>query len=532
MSRCLLVYCGLLLLVPFFASAVTDEVVVRTQVGSDTSPPTTPTLLTATPISTSQINLTWSASTDDFELSGYTVRRDGLHIATTTLTSYSDTGLTASTTYEYEVTAFDWMGNLSTTSNALSTTTLETPPSPPPTETATSSSSGTSASGRLRLVGDEVVTPTGTTAAFLWQTNRPSRYVVRFGRTDSYELGYVTSDRLSERHETTLGDLTPGTTYYYEIEGFNAANDIPQLLVRGQFSTTMPPGEVRPPNVARLMATVTGSDVRLSWELPVASPAYEVRVVRSHLGYPLDPLNGMIVYQGSGGSLLDTEALLRYGTQYYTVFVIGEGGAISTGAVVRADRFSGGTQPGPPTTTSPTFPPTLPDLPLRTLPLSAIELRQGAEHSTFADEAIVLDAHKPFTLRIPYGALPQHLKSIIVTLYDPRDPGKSHAFLLRLTAAGDAYETTLAPVAAAGPSYLLIEVYDFETQVVGRYGKRLTFTTAPAETPTVIFPDWFLLHPLLTGGFLLFIFLIVILLLFWRRTREEANTSRHAPRSG
>ena len=82
---------------PALAGSVRDFS-VRTPVGDDVSPPTTPTLLTATPIAPTQIDLTWSPSTDDFQLLGYTVSRDGQHIATTTLTSYSDTGLTASTT--------------------------------------------------------------------------------------------------------------------------------------------------------------------------------------------------------------------------------------------------------------------------------------------------------------------------------------------------------------------------------------------------------------------------------------------------
>ena len=85
--------------------------------GSDTSPPTAPTNLTATASASSQIDLSWTASTDNVDVTGYNVYRDGSHIDSTTLTSYSDTGLSASTQYCYTVSAYDAAGNESDPSN-------------------------------------------------------------------------------------------------------------------------------------------------------------------------------------------------------------------------------------------------------------------------------------------------------------------------------------------------------------------------------------------------------------------------------
>ena len=63
--------------------------------------------LTATATSSSQVNLTWTASTDNVGVTGYRVFRNGMQKATTSATSYIDTGLTASTTYTYAVSAYD-----------------------------------------------------------------------------------------------------------------------------------------------------------------------------------------------------------------------------------------------------------------------------------------------------------------------------------------------------------------------------------------------------------------------------------------
>src|SRR3989344_173512 len=101
---------------------------------ADSTPPSTPGSLTATAQSSSQINLSWTASTDTggSGLAGYRVYRDGIQINTTTATSYSDTGLTPSTAYRYYVIAYDAASNSSSQSNTASATTLSPPDSIPP----------------------------------------------------------------------------------------------------------------------------------------------------------------------------------------------------------------------------------------------------------------------------------------------------------------------------------------------------------------------------------------------------------------
>jgi chitodextrinase len=89
----------------------------------DTTPPTAPTNLTAVTASSSQINLSWTTSTDNLGVSGYSIYRNGALLTTTTLTTYTDTGLTVSTTYTYTVSAFDAAGNTSSPSNSATATT-------------------------------------------------------------------------------------------------------------------------------------------------------------------------------------------------------------------------------------------------------------------------------------------------------------------------------------------------------------------------------------------------------------------------
>ena len=62
----------------------------------DLEAPTIPTNTSATVFSSSQINLSWTASTDNIGVAGYRVYRDGVQIAATANTSYNNTGLSPS----------------------------------------------------------------------------------------------------------------------------------------------------------------------------------------------------------------------------------------------------------------------------------------------------------------------------------------------------------------------------------------------------------------------------------------------------
>ncbi|MBI5207127.1 MAG: fibronectin type III domain-containing protein [Candidatus Firestonebacteria bacterium] len=90
----------------------------------DTSPPTTPVNLKAAAINSSEINLTWDASTDDVGVTGYYIFRNGNQVNSSSANSFVDTGLTPATTYAYTVKAYDAVGNTSGDSNQASATTL------------------------------------------------------------------------------------------------------------------------------------------------------------------------------------------------------------------------------------------------------------------------------------------------------------------------------------------------------------------------------------------------------------------------
>lgn len=90
---------------------------------ADTTAPSVPTGLTATASSPTQVNLSWTAATDNVGVASYLVFRDGVQINSTFSTTYTDSTAVATTTYSYTVKAVDAAGNTSAASTAASVTT-------------------------------------------------------------------------------------------------------------------------------------------------------------------------------------------------------------------------------------------------------------------------------------------------------------------------------------------------------------------------------------------------------------------------
>jgi chitodextrinase len=166
--------------------------------GIDTEPPTAPTNLAASAVSSSQIDLAWSASTDNVGVTGYNVYRGTLLVGSPTSTAYSDTDLAASTLYSYQVRARDAAGNLSGPSNQ---------------DSAQTQPGSTSCAGAL------------TTAAAIQNAmkNATAGAVIRIAP------GTYTGDRTNSGDPQTAGDGKPTGVFYSGSNG-GAAN---RIVLRG-----------------------------------------------------------------------------------------------------------------------------------------------------------------------------------------------------------------------------------------------------------------------------------------------------------
>jgi len=181
-------------------SPSSSTVSVTTPDKPDTQAPTWPTgttgSLAATAVSTSQVNLSWSAATDNVAVKSYEIFRNNstTPIATVATNTYGDSGLSASTTYTYTVKAVDAAGNLSVASNTASATTQAVPPPPP------NNPPPTSGNGVLQgfVYGGSTNNPLGSASVEInyrhsshyYYTNRKGLYIANRVPAGSYNVGY------------------------------------------------------------------------------------------------------------------------------------------------------------------------------------------------------------------------------------------------------------------------------------------------------------------------------------------------------
>ena len=174
-------------------------------VGGDTQAPTIPTGLSATAVSSSAINLSWAASTDDVGVAGYKIFRGGVQIGTSATNSYSDSGLFASTNYSYTVSAYDVAAN--------------------------NSSQSASANATTQAPAGDATTPSTPTNLFATAVSSSQINLSWTASTDNVAVTgykvYRNSSQIGTSATNSYSDtgLTASTQYTYTVSAYDAASN-------------------------------------------------------------------------------------------------------------------------------------------------------------------------------------------------------------------------------------------------------------------------------------------------------------------
>ena len=288
---------------------------------SDTTAPSTPGTPSLTVVSSSQINLSWTASTDNVAVTGYRVERcsgsttcsNYSQIATPSTNSYSNTGLSAGTIYRYRVRSVDAAGNLSSYSSTSNTTTQALLDTIPPTISSVTLSSITSSG-----------------ASVSWTTNEPVNTQVDYGLTASYGNSSTLNSSLVTSHSATLSGLSAGTAYHYRVKSRDSAGNLSQSS--DNTLTTQNIQDSTAPSVpSGLTATPTsGNQIQISWSASTDTAG---------TGQTISGVSGYQIFRGS--NLVNTTASTAYldngltpGTDYsYQITAMDNAGNISAKSV-------------------------------------------------------------------------------------------------------------------------------------------------------------------------------------------------------
>jgi fibronectin type 3 domain-containing protein len=254
----------------------------------DTTAPSIPTNLAGNAISTT-VGLSWTPSSDDIGVAGYNVIRNGVWIANTTQPAYSDTGLSTSTTYNYQVQAFDLAGNTSVMTPTLAMSTVYTlPPSVPANVVAMATSTS-----QVAVSWTASTDPQGVSSYQILRGTTPNN-LVQIGIVNGTTTNY--NDR----------NLNASTTYYYGITATQAAYVSQMSGVAIATTLALPTA----PTGVTAAATST-SQVAVSWSAgPSGMPVSSYQILRGTTSTNL-------VKVATRTTLSYTDMSLTAGTTYY-----------------------------------------------------------------------------------------------------------------------------------------------------------------------------------------------------------------------
>ena len=252
-----------------------------------------PTALTATPVSSSEIDLTWADNSASE--SGYRIERspvDDLHfseiyVTGPNATAYSDTGLSEGTKYYYRVRAYNAIAISAYCSEKNATTLWNIPAAP----------------SRLRITSI-----TSGTVVLAWADNSSDETGFKVQRKQGVG-GIYTQIATPNANVTTFTDSDPalldGTQYYYRVCATNSAGD-------SAFSNEV--NGITPLRIptAFTATAVSSSQINLSWtDNSLAESGY--RIERS----PVDDLHFSEIYVTGPNATAYSDTGLSENTRYY-----------------------------------------------------------------------------------------------------------------------------------------------------------------------------------------------------------------------
>lgn len=427
-----------------------------TVISNDTDAPTVPANVSASAISATEINLSWSASTDNTTVGGYKIYRDNSFVATSTALTFGDTGLASSTSYDYVVSAFDTSYNESVRSaTSTAVTQAPPPPAPNPSVTETVAISTPLGGGVLQTSSDEVrivsivIIPGEKSADITIQTDKDTSFRSFIGLTSDYEMASHLSEAYSKSHNLGFGGLSPNTFYYFKVE-LNTPQG-KRVSYRGQFVTkklSEASGTTVPPLAYELRAAREEEEIILRWKNYRTEDFKGVRIIRSDRFYPIDIYDGKLIWEGDISSVVDSSIELNK-TYYYTIFSRDKNGNYFRGPVIKVSSIK------------PLVPEkTYEDAVFNKSLFGKIKLVQGGISKSFVASSTQMDSSKPFYVEVAKNKISADTEFIIALFFG--ENGKvERSMILEPDEASGLYKGVVFFNGEEGYKTLVIETYGF-----------------------------------------------------------------------
>ena len=455
----------------------------------DIVPPGVTPALTAVPLSTDEIELSWGEAFDDYGVDRYYIYRNGVRVndVASFPRDYVDGGLTSSTKYAYNVSAVDAAGNEGPWSATTTATTLS---GAIPGGAPTPGISGLS-------VVNWSVTTSDQSAVISFVTTATLKADLSWGRDLTYSDGTL-SQSFGAEHTFLLTHLVPATLYHVRVSLRDGYDHVTTYYF--DFRTAGVALTAGPENVTSFTATLASSTVNLDWKLPSDKRVVGVRIVKRTDFYPTSPTDGETIFENKDASgaehFTDTE-VKSGGNYYYAIFTLDLAGNFSSGVLAQVGSGSlenvaaaGAVDPK-----------------IGKLALNDFLFIQNGDSVPVKDGLVSVVGNENLTVALRAYHLPPVLKTIAVSMVTA--DYKRFTFILRPNTDNTRYEATVASLGDPTVYKLRLDILDFANH--GLKSLKGTLAVKLGEIKVLLFDEkgkkffgWGLLTVAVVGAYVWF----------------------------
>ena len=316
------------------------------------------------------------------------------------------------------------------------------------------------------LVSGIQISRTDTSATVTWQTSENAVSTLAWGETLTYELGSLSEQTSSLNHNFTIPNLVAGKTYYFRFTSVDSNNN--RAGLEGASLVATPSLDITPPaNPQDVTISAEGKAVRLNWQNPTDTDFSDVVVVRSEEFYPAGPTDGILIYRGNGGSVVDQN--IDIDTNYfYSIFSQDSAGNYSSGVLISGRIEIQGVAPVV------VVPDVFDSIPKATevdprfnqVTFDDFKIIQGNRLINAGTNGFAINGSVPFKMVVNYETLPEVLKTILVTVQNAEIPDRQFSFMLRVNRGLTAYESSVEALGEAGTYKVRIAIIDHDNQAI------------------------------------------------------------------
>jgi chitodextrinase len=241
----------------------------------DTQAPAVPQGMEWTGVTLTTVGIRWDAATDNVAVAGYRLYRDGVAVGTTTVLSYTFSGLACGTSYTFALEAFDAAGNASNRAEAEGTTSTAacTAPTPTPTPTASATPSATAtATPSATAIPTVVPTPSSepdSGVANLWVNTSAGTSPRRCASACEFDASRAYGSFAAAASAASSGDVIRVKAGRYGPQG-SVGSSSKSVTFIGEPGTTVDTGPSSPQyNGFNLSGNVTVESVDIEGDYPI-----------------------------------------------------------------------------------------------------------------------------------------------------------------------------------------------------------------------------------------------------------------------